>query len=155
LEQFVVPFFLLASHVHSGARGQNAEVIDEIRNRRFTILVIDDDPSFRKSFCFRLRRKYSAEVEDFDSGSKAVDAVRSGKSYDLIITDIMMPGMTGTETYEELLKINPRLRIVMMSAYSDSNEWKKAQDLGVTLLHKPIPEVHLIKVLSDLDREKV
>jgi two-component system, LuxR family, response regulator FixJ len=139
----------LLSAVGSGDRSTGIDVdrIDEIRARKYRILVIDDDNDFRKSFCFKLRRKYKAEVEDVASGEAGVAKLKGGDSYDFIFTDIMMPGMTGIQTYRELRKLDGTIRIVMMSAYSDSEEWKKAQELGVPLLHKPIPEDQLINIL--------
>jgi CheY-like chemotaxis protein len=125
-----------------------ASTIEEIRSKEYRILVIDDDDKFRKSFCFKLTRKYKARVEDVNLARLGVEKLREGNSYDLIFTDIMMPEMSGIETYYELRKINPTIRIVIMSAYSDSDQWKKAQELGgVTLLHKPIPDDTLIRVL--------
>jgi CheY-like chemotaxis protein len=127
-----------------------ASTIGEIRKKEYKILVIDDDDDFRKSFCFKLKRIFKAQVEDVDSGKSGIEKLRDGNSYDLIFTDIMMPEMTGIETYHELRKIDPKIRIVVMSAYSNSEDWKRAQALkDITLIHKPIQEHVLIKILSD------
>lgn len=126
---------------------RTSDLVEEIRKKHFKILVVDDEDAFRRSFCFKLRRKYSAEVEDVNSGSLAIAAVLRGETYDLIFTDIMMPGMKGTETFEQLQRIDPNLKVVIMSAFSDSDEWKKAQDMGAVLIHKPIDDDLLIKIL--------
>jgi len=65
----------------------------------------------------------------------------------------MMPGMKGIETFEELRRIDPTLRVIFMSAYSDSDEWKKAQALGATVIHKPIDDDSLIAILSEGETE--
>jgi CheY-like chemotaxis protein len=125
-------------------------IIEVIRRQGYKILVVDDDDKFGKSFCFLLERVFGAHVEHVGSAKRGVEKLRTGNSYDLIFLDIMMPEMTGVEAYHELRMIDDKIRIVIMSAYSDSEEWKKAQDLkDVALLHKPIPEDSLIKILSD------
>jgi CheY-like chemotaxis protein len=128
--------------------------IDSISNQEIRILIIDDDDDFRKSFCFKLRRKFKAQVDDVDSGKSGIEKLRNGNAYNLIFTDIMMPEMTGIEAYQELRKIDANIRIVIMSAYSNSEEWRKAQELkDVALIHKPIPEDVLIKILSESAEE--
>jgi CheY-like chemotaxis protein len=149
LEYSIVRFFLLAMDSGSNLTTGDASLINEIRGHEYRILVIDDDKDFRKSFCFKLKRKYKAQVEDVGSGEAGVEKLRIGNSYDFIFTDIMMDGMTGIETYFELRKINGEVRIVLMSAYSDSKDWEKAQELkDVPLLHKPISDDQLVKVLG-------
>jgi CheY-like chemotaxis protein len=133
-----------------GVEAENRHlVIKEIKAKQYRILVIDDDDRFRKSLCFLLRKKFGAQVEDVDSGQSAIERLNAGNRYDLIFTDIMMPGLTGMETYYEIRKINLHIPIVIMSAYSDSEEWKKALTLtDITLFPKPIPEDKLIEILS-------
>lgn len=146
-EPISIPLFLLALAGSSGET-RNSELVEKIREKHFRILVVDDEDGFRKSFCFKLRQKYSAQVDDVNSGSLAIAAVMRGEIYDLVFSDIMMPGMKGTETFEELHRIDQNLRVVLMSAYSDSEEWKRAEELGAELLHKPIEDDLLIKILS-------
>lgn len=148
----IARFLLLA--MNSENNSDNADnaatsIVNEIRKKEYKILVIDDDDEFRKSFCFKLKRKYGAHVENVNSGRLGIKRLREGNSYDFIFTDIMMPEMTGIETYHELRKMDAKVQIVIMSAYSDSEEWNKAQELeNVALLHKPIPDDALIQILS-------
>jgi len=149
LKYSIVRFFLMA--LDSGVDRADSDVgklIQKIREREYRILVIDDDDSFRKSFCFKLKRKYKAQVIDEISGEAGIANLSKGNLYDFIFTDIMMPGMTGIEAYHKLREIDGVIPIVVMSAYSDSEEWKRAQDLGVPLLHKPIAEDQLIRILG-------
>lgn len=129
--------------------------IDEIRKKRLKILIIDDDDRFRNSLCFKLARIYNAEVDGVNRGGKGIERIKAGNRYDLIFTDIMMPQMTGIETYSEIRKIDERIPIVLMSAYSSSTEWQKALELrDTTLLSKPVPNDDLIEVLADVQRIK-
>jgi CheY-like chemotaxis protein len=150
LEQFVVPLFLFATSGSSSQKDQHDERIDEIRRKSFSILVVDDEENYRQSLWFRLSRKYSASVDSVGSGMEAIDLVRQRKSYNLVFTDIMMPGLTGPDTFLELRRIDPDLRIVFMSGFSESDaEWQKAELLA-KVFHKPIDDETLIKILSEL-----
>jgi CheY-like chemotaxis protein len=128
---------------------QESQIIDRIRQRACRVLVIDDDDNFRQSFSFLLRRKFNADVEEVDSGAAALERLKSKSTFDVIFVDMMMPGMTGIETYEQLRKFGIDTVIVIMSAYTDSEQWNRAQLMpDLILIHKPLPESDLLKVLS-------
>jgi CheY-like chemotaxis protein len=132
---------------HSQTQNANVNNVGAIRNRHLRILIVDDEPRFRQSMSFNLRRKYDAEVTDVGSGEEAVKTLRDGEEFDIIFLDLMMPGMNGTQTYLELKNIDANCSIVMMSAHSDSKEWAKAEQLDVELLSKPIAENVLNQIL--------
>ncbi len=121
-----------------------------IRNKRLKILLIDDEDRFRKAMSLTLERKYGAGVTSVGSGPEAVETLKAGNSFDIIFLDIMMPQVSGVETYHEMRNVSPECRIVMMSAYSDSEEWETARQLHVELIHKPIPEEVLSKILESI-----
>lgn len=149
LEHSFVRLFLLAMNSGGGSVTAGDPTINEIRKKEYKILIIDDDDGFRDSLRFKLSRIFKAWVEDVNSGKSGIEKLGAGNSYDFIFTDIMMPEMTGIEAYYELRKIDAGIPIVMMSAYSDSDEWNKAQNLkDITLIHKPIAVEMLIKVLA-------
>jgi CheY-like chemotaxis protein len=85
------------------------------------ILVVDDDPANRELLARRLSRTgYSSVV--VESGEAALDLL-SERRFDLILLDLMMPGLSGLETLERL-KASPRLRtvpVIMLSATDDVN----------------------------------
>jgi len=98
--------------------------------------------------CFRLRTKYAAYVDEAKSGIEGIRRARASNVYDLILVDLKMPKKTGVETYKDLTGIvGSNCKIVFMSAYSDSEEWKRAIDMSVELVHKPISEQRLTEIL--------
>jgi DNA-binding NtrC family response regulator len=142
-----IRFLLFAVNV-ANAGSPNHSTIDKRKKENHKILVIDDDDRFRKSLCYLLKKKFGAQVDDVNSGKLGLEKLNAGHVYTMIFTDIMMPEMTGIETYYEIRKINSHIRIIVMSAYSNSDEWKKAQTLtDIDLLHKPLPEDRLIEIL--------
>jgi CheY-like chemotaxis protein len=124
-----------------------ASRVSAIRNRHLRILIVDDKPRWRRSMRFRLTSLYEAEVKDVGSGEEAVRTLSAGESFDIIFLDLSMPDMSGTQTYGELKSLDAGCPIVMMSAYSDDEEWAKAGQLHVELLSKPIPDDELEQIL--------
>ena len=64
------------------------------------ILIVDDEKDFVKTTALRLGHE-GYEIEEANDGTEALEKV-AAKKPDLILLDIMMPGMTGTEVYEKL-----------------------------------------------------
>ena len=78
-----------------------------------TILVIDDDESFR-SMLRRTLQRAGYDVVEADEGAVGLRTL-SGVSVDLVITDIIMPNMEGIETLRVLRRAYPDLKVIAMS----------------------------------------
>ena len=72
-------------------------------NEQARILVVDDDPDIRQLLRVLLR---DYRVEEAESGVEAVQRLRADAAYDLIILDIMMPGMDGVDTCQILRRFS-------------------------------------------------
>ena len=83
-----------------------------------TVLVVEDEQDVRSLAC-RILREAGYRVLEACGGAEAVALFerRSGQ-IDLVLTDLVMPGMSGQELGECLRRLDPRLRIVYMSGYS-------------------------------------
>jgi CheY-like chemotaxis protein len=142
----------LFSIMNAGMAGPAAQekdkMINQIQKKKLKVLIVDDDDELRESMTFHLNMTYSVQVADVESGLEAIENLKNGNHYDQIFLDIMMPGMTGVEVFHEFQKMGVDIPIAIMSAYSNSDEWKKAEDLGIPLLHKPISEESLLEILS-------
>lgn len=114
-----------------------ASSVHAIRDRHLRILIVDDEYGFREALSSNLSEKYEAVVTDVGSGCDAVQRLKAGEAFDVIFLDLIMPDMSGTETYAELKKIDANCSIVMMSSRSDSPEWMKAETLAGQLCPKP------------------
>jgi len=85
------------------------------------ILVVDDDPTNREMLKRRLVRN-GYTTTSVSSGEEAVE-ILAEKRFDLVLLDLMMPGLSGLETLE-ILQANPRLRtipVIMLTAADDMN----------------------------------
>ena len=59
------------------------------------------------------------EVESASKGEEAIEIFkRDGKRFDLVVLDMIMPGMGGGEIFDELKKINPGVKVLLASGYS-------------------------------------
>ena len=103
------------------------------------LLVVDDIEDNRDLLQRRLTRR-GYEVVVADSGRSALTAIAEG-GFDLILLDIMMPGMSGLETLERLRHMSDRgmLPVIMVSANSESQDIVQALELGASdYISKPI-----------------
>ena len=87
------------------------------------------------------------------NGIEALELCRQHKP-DILLTDIMMPGLTGLELIKEVRNILPALRIVVISGYNDFEYAKTAMKYGIIdYLLKPVDENELVQVLERIGAE--
>ena len=83
-----------------------------------TILVVDDELSLRQLLARQLRSE-GYTVLEAGYGLEALAVARSSpKPIDLVLSDIVMPGMIGTELAQRLVDEHPGIRVVLMSAHT-------------------------------------
>jgi len=120
-----------------------------------SILIVDDD-EIQREVSTKLLTSLGYNVSSVVSGEKAVEFVRE-KPQDLIIIDMIMPGgMDGTETYRDIVEINPGQKAIILSGYSETERVSEARELGVgTFLQKPVTKDMIgIAVRKELDRSE-
>jgi PAS domain S-box-containing protein len=89
-----------------------------------TILVVDDELPVR-DLARKVLERYGYKVLLADGGPAAIDAFkRHPGDISLVILDASMPGMTGAETYPELRKVRPAVKILVSSGYSELETMK-------------------------------
>ncbi len=118
--------------------------------RRRRILVIDDDPNFL-IICKVALTTAGFDVSTVDRALKSLDAVREEGRPDLVVLDVMMPGMDGLEAMRFLddYVISYKIPVVYVSANSDRRVITKAlQRGGADYLVKPFGPEELIKVVK-------
>ncbi|MDP3181316.1 MAG: sigma-54 dependent transcriptional regulator [Desulfobaccales bacterium] len=93
-----------------------------------TILIVDDDPQLRQSF-EKLLTAEGHTVRTAASGEAALSQVRAGVP-DLVIMDVRMPGMSGLETFQAMHEIEPKLPVIIMTAFGTTETAIEATKLG-------------------------
>ena len=84
-----------------------------------TILLVDDEETVRR-FTSRVLQKHGFEVLSAGTGPEAIAAADGhDRGIDLLLTDVMMPGINGCELAELMLARRPSLRILFISGYAE------------------------------------
>jgi DNA-binding NtrC family response regulator len=113
------------------------------------ILIIEDDDEMRSL----LEDFIEEEGYEADSVEKGTYAFRKliTESFDLIITDIRMPGYSGLEILPELKKLQPRLPIIVITAFGGEDVYRKALSRGANAyLEKPIHFFKLKELIQEI-----
>ena len=112
---------------------------------RTRILVVDDDPSVRLVTA-RMLRALGHEVVDLGDPVEALERARgASEAFDLLVTDVMMPGMDGCELGRRLQAHFPGLRILYMSGYSSETLFGDGLlEEGTPYLNKPFSAEELL-----------
>ena len=118
-----------------------------------TILVVEDEPDLRELTRIFLEG-YGYKVLQASSAEQAIQAAELFKErIDLLLTDVIMPGMSGRQLAEKILSKRPQTKVVYMTGYTDDMVVQhRVLEPGVKLLQKPFTKVDLaLKVRSTLD----
>ncbi|MDR9416770.1 MAG: response regulator [Gracilimonas sp.] len=122
-------------------------------------LVVDDERDVEMLFRQKFRkevRKGSLELEFAFSGDEAIEILRSNDPPEVvyIFSDINMPGMSGLELLEKVKSEFPQIKVSMISAYGDQENYDKAMDSGAkAFFTKPIDFNSLKEEVNQLIEE--
>jgi signal transduction histidine kinase/CheY-like chemotaxis protein len=118
-----------------------------------TILLVEDDHDVRAYVVEILRELHYRVLEAHDADSALGIVDRNDVQVDLLLTDVVLPGMNGRQLAEELKVRQPGLRVLFMSGYSrDAIVHEGRLDPGVELMQKPLTqEVLEEKIRAILD----
>lgn len=101
------------------------------------ILLVEDEPIVR-DFLAALLRRHGYEVVDSATPEDALEWLEAGRPVDLLITDIVMPGMNGWDLAKLAKQQRPTLRLLYMSGYADQFAVAATRlQPGATFLQKP------------------
>ena len=120
-----------------------------------TILVAEDEPDLRELTRIFLE-SYGYKVLEAGSADQAIQTAEEfGEPIHLLLTDVIMPGMSGRQLAEKIVCKSPNTKIVYMTGYTDDMIVQhKVLEPGVQLLQKPFTKAELaLKVRSTLDGE--
>src|SRR5260370_710198 len=101
------------------------------------ILRVDDDRGMLR-YTGTLRKVDEQKVQTASTGEEAVERVQKGLQPDLVLLDLLMPGIDGLQTLEQLRQLKPGLKVVMLSCVNDTRKVVQAMRLGaIDYLTKP------------------
>jgi two-component system, NtrC family, response regulator AtoC len=112
------------------------------------ILLVDDEPGMLR-YIRTLLEVDDHKVETASTGEEALERVQKGLQPDLVLLDLLMPGIDGLQTLEQLRQMKPGMKVVMLSCVSDTRKVVQAMRLGAhDYLTKPFQKAELDAVIS-------
>jgi len=133
---------------------EKEEVVKEIPRGDETILVVEDEETVRK-LAIRLLKSQGYRVLEASDGGKALLLCEKFKErIHLILTDVVMPGMSGRKLVERLKQIHPEMKALYMSGYTDNAiVHHGVLEKGINFMQKPFTLESLTrKVREALDK---
>jgi PAS domain S-box-containing protein len=138
---------------HVGQPAADEQIIDSSEKLRGTetILLVEDAEPLRK-LAQAFLEAGGFRVLSAESGESALEVMASfGGTFDLLLTDVVMPGINGRVLAEQMLPRQPGMRVLYMSGYTDSFiAGHGVLDPGTHLLHKPFTEEILIRKVREV-----
>ncbi len=117
---------------------------------RETILVVEDE-SILRTMLREVLQYAGYRVLEAANGESALAAVGAGKMPDLVLTDLVMPKMNGSQLAQHLLRLYPDLKIIFMSGYTNDEEVvKDIVAAKVEFLQKPFAPSLLLQKLREI-----
>lgn len=129
-------------------------------NRRLRVLLVDDQALVLRATALMLRE---FDVVTAVSGAQALECLNSGSHFDVVVSDVSMPGMKGNELFEQVCEAYPHLATRFLFLSGDIYRAipliaQSAAQAGVStvpqLLEKPVPRDLLVSEINQLgDRQ--
>ncbi|WP_320668607.1 ATP-binding protein [Patulibacter defluvii] len=114
-----------------------------------TVLLVEDEPS-GLAIVRRILERGGYDVTAVGSGAAALSLLEDGRPIDLLLTDVIMPGMLGTELAARAVLARPDLRVLMMSGYSDELVAKPSGGPDHALIEKPFDATGLLTRIREV-----
>jgi two-component system, cell cycle sensor histidine kinase and response regulator CckA len=116
-----------------------------------TILLVEDEPSLRKLARTILREAGYTVLEASDAIQAMEIAKETSSAIDLLLTDVVMPGMSGRALADELSPLRPEMRVLYMSGYTDGAIADHGVlESGISVLHKPFTRDELMRRVEEV-----
>jgi DNA-binding NtrC family response regulator len=118
-----------------------------------TILVVDDEPEVRKLVTAMLARN-GYKVLTADTGENAVRLFRNHPGVELLLTDVVAPGMSGPMIADEIATLKPDIKVLFMSGYDGTQVVQRyVVEKNYSLLIKPFTMEQLEKKVREVLQE--
>jgi two-component system, cell cycle sensor histidine kinase and response regulator CckA len=138
--------YLPVSHVNEQQSGPSAQ---ECVNGKGNILIVDDEQAIGE-IAVELLSGIGYTPTYMNSAAEAIEYFKKNhSSVDAVILDIIMPKMNGLDVFRELKRLNPRVKVIIASGYSDEKQDAVLKEEGATVfVNKPYSLSELSKALA-------
>lgn len=120
-------------------------------SNKANILIADDDTGMTETLSDILT-DLGHHVEIVNDGYKAIETVKA-HPFDVILMDIKMPGLNGVETFKKIKNIQPKVAVMMMTAYSVEDLIAEAlQEGAFGVMYKPIDIQKIVEFIERVEK---
>jgi len=138
----------LLTDISEPARAEKTQI--QPRGTERILLVDDEEPVLRLEKIILERLGYRVEVRNNSIGALGAFGA-DPTSFDLVITDMAMPKMTGDQLAEQMMAIRPGIPIILITGFSDRIDGRKAKRIGIKgFLPKPVKKADLANLVRKL-----
>ena len=125
-------------------------ILKDTESNSFNILVVDDEPSYRKA----MKRLLNTDGHNVTLAEDGIDGLRilEKKEFDMVLTDINMPNMNGWEFLEKVDALYPELPVAIITGYLEYMDLTKFKtDISTRkILRKPIKLEDIRELIKEL-----
>jgi PAS domain S-box-containing protein len=126
--------------------------LEQYKGRGEKVLVVDDEPD-QRVIAVDILSKLGYQAEAVSGGQEALEFLKEHE-VDILLLDMLMPGMDGCDTFSQIMQLKPGQKAVIASGFSLSDRVKKAQELGAgAYIRKPYSIEKLgMAIKTELDK---
>jgi DNA-binding NtrC family response regulator len=119
------------------------------------VLVVDDEADFLETIVMRLRRR-KIDATGVDGGKKALEIVENER-FDVVVLDVLMPGMDGIETLKLLKKKKPFIEVIILTGHGSVESGLQGMQFGAfDYIMKPADLDELLeKIQQAYERKRI
>jgi len=119
----------LPAHDGDGKDDVSSSETGVLMVQKIRVVLVEDNADLRVVAHQQLVM-FGCDVVEFDNGAAALEYLSGDREVDLMLSDIVMPGMTGRELADRVSVLRPQLKIILMSGYSDPRPLAGASELA-------------------------
>jgi PAS domain S-box-containing protein len=139
--------FFPRSRVADPARAELDSGTDKVAHEGYRVFLVEDETAVRKTIGKMLAQS-GWRVTEFHSASELSTSLSALEPPDLVLTDTVLPGMSGYELLQELRARWPVVPVVLMSGYAEDGRLNDEVSRGVAFIAKPFSRATLLDVLD-------
>ena len=118
-----------------------------------SILIVDDEGAVRR-FAVRVLEREGYGVVEACDGAEAFELIKCGRTFDAVVSDIVMPRMNGVELMQALSTACPDIPVILMSGYATAALAELGVSAPCAILAKPFPAERLLEEVRRCTRKR-
>ena len=135
--------------------GKKCGSLDDIQGSGEKVLLVEDDQQVRK-FTSTILGENGYRVVSAQNTEEAWELFeRENRAFDIVFSDVVLPGKSGLQLVDKLLSCKPELGVVMFSGYTDEkSQWRIIRERGYKFLNKPVFAKDILKAIKEVTEKK-